>query len=69
VSRFWCSPHTLSMHHKLSLIQQIASAINARTRNYPVHVVKVPAHIGLHGNEVADCIAKWATLDTPTGAE
>jgi ribonuclease HI len=59
VDRFWRSPHTLSMHHELPLIEQIAEAIKARTNR--VGIVKVPAHVGLHGNEVADSIAKWAT--------
>ena len=67
VSRFWRSPHTLTMHHELPLIRQIADAIEAR--HNPVRMVKVPAHVGLHGNEVADSIAKWATLDSPTGTE
>ena len=57
----------MDVHHELPLLRQIAETINAR--NYPVHVVKVPAHIGLHGNEVANSVAKWATLDTPSGAE
>jgi len=55
------------MHHELPLIRQMADAIEAR--HNPVHMVNVPAHIGLHGNEVADSIAKWATLDSPTGTE
>ena len=37
------------------------SAINVR--DLPVHIVKVPAHVGLHGNEVADSIGKRATDD------
>ena len=56
VTRFWHSPHPLTMHHELLLIQQIADAIEAR--HNPVLMVKVPAHIGLHGNEVVDSVAK-----------
>jgi hypothetical protein len=55
------------MHHELPLIQQIADAIEAL--HNPVRMVKVPAHIGLHGNEVADSVAKWATLDPKTNTE
>jgi hypothetical protein len=67
VQRYWRAPHTLIMHHELPLLRQIANAVNAR--HHPVHVVKVPSHVGLHGNEVADSIAKWATSATAPGAE
>ena len=40
-------------------MKHIAEAIKARVHR--VHIAKVPAHVGLHGNEVADSIAKWAT--------
>ena len=68
---FWRLPHTMTHHHEHDLVKGVVDAVLAPT--HPVHLVKVRAHTGLHGNEVADSVAKWATEssveDPPEGSE
>jgi hypothetical protein len=48
----------MALHHELPIIKAIADA--AASSTWGVDFVKVKAHAGLHGNEVADRIANLA---------
>jgi len=58
IKKYWAVPHTMALHHELPLIKAIADAVASST--WGVDFVKVKAHAGLHGNEVADRIANLA---------